>query len=189
MIKRLDQITMARFIDVICGDYSVLLEKEENVDKEILEKCASKLILEYKTIVSPSQVKSMLIDKEEISKENAAILMFRICQTLISLKGYANVKDILTEAGYNVASMSEGQLKNKVDDLLRAAFFAQKRNNEINRSDETDKITVPEDIRSSYYSEVAFLMTYFKMTIDINTITAVIYANIVNRAYLEMKRK
>ena len=42
-------------------------------------------------------------------------------------------------------------------------------------------------IRASFDSEIAFVMTYFKMQIDIHTINAAVYANIVQRANTEIR--
>ena len=44
----------------------------------------------------------------------------------------------------------------------------------------------PEQIRSSFDAEIAFLMTFFKMSIDSRVINAAVYANIVHQADVEI---
>ena len=43
-----------------------------------------------------------------------------------------------------------------------------------------------EQIRSSFDAEIAFLMTFFKMSIDSRVINAAVYANIVHQADVEI---
>ena len=47
-------------------------------------------------------------------------------------------------------------------------------------------IASPEQIRSSFDAEIAFLMTFFKMSIDSRVINAAVYANIVHQADVEI---
>ena len=54
---------------------------------------------------------------------------------------------------------------------------------------ENNQNSRPNNVRESYDTEIAFIMTYFKMNIDINIISAGIYANMVRQADNEIRRK
>ena len=44
-------------------------------------------------------------------------------------------------------------------------------------------------MRESYDAEIAFIMTYYKMNIDVNVVSAGIYANMVRQAEREIKHR
>ena len=70
--------------------------------------------------------------------------------------------------------------------MLRSAIFEQKRNEERRKEEGEEKKATPEQIRSSFDTEIAFLMTYFKMNIDSRIINAAVYANIVHQADVDI---
>lgn len=76
---------------------------------------------------------------------------------------------LLALLSYDTKSMSDEQVKSKVEELLRSALFEQKRSDDM-RSDEKKEKATPEQIRSSFDAEIAFLMTFFKMNIDVRNI-------------------
>ena len=86
MIERLNQITLNDFIELSCGNYACLLSGREFVSESTLKEIASKLLIEYRSIVNPSNMKAMVMDKEDMLKERAKLLSLRICQTLVSLR-------------------------------------------------------------------------------------------------------
>ena len=89
----------------------------------------------------------------------------------------------------NAQNMDNEQLKSKLDYMLHIAIFEQKRNEERRVEEHSEKKAISEQIRSSFDSEVAFLMTYFKMNIDPCLINAALYANIVHQADIEISRR
>lgn len=91
--------------------------------------------------------------------------------------------------GVDVRKMNDEHVKLKVEYMLNSIIFEQKRNEEISREEGKGSNATPEQIRSSFDTEIAFLMTYFKMNIDPNTINAAVYANIVHQAYVEIAIK
>lgn len=145
-----------------------------------LKKRSSDLIIEYKKITNPSGLKSVLVDREDMIKERARVLLFKVCISLIAIDAYDDVRETLALLSYDTKSMSDEQVKSKVEELLRSALFEQKRSDDM-RSDEKKEKATPEQIRSSFDAEIAFLMTFFKMNIDVRNISAAVYANIVHR--------
>ena len=85
MIERLNQISLIDFIELSCGNYVCLLSDEKSAPESELKEIASKLIIEYRSIVNPSGMKAVIMDKEDMVKERAKLLSLRICQTLVSV--------------------------------------------------------------------------------------------------------
>lgn len=186
MIERLNQISLSDFIDISCGEYLCLLSENESKSEEELKERASKLIIDYRNITNPSGVKALILDKEDIMKERTRLLLLRICQTLIAVCCFDEVREVLMQMEVNVHNMDNEQLKSKLDYMLHIAIFEQKRNEERRVEEHSEKKATPEQIRSSFDSEIAFLMTYFKMNIDVHAVSAAVYANIVHQADVEI---
>lgn len=186
MIERLNQISLNDFIELSCGNYNCLLFDGEAATEEELKERATKLIVNYRNIVNPSGMKAMLLDKEDIVKERAKLLSLRICQTLVSINCYDDVREILLLFGVDARGMNDELVKNKLENLLHTAIFEQKRNKERRQEEIKGDKATSEQIRSSFDSEIAFLMTYFKMNIDSRIINAAVYANIVHQADVDI---
>ncbi|MEW9603282.1 hypothetical protein [Bacteroides sp. L008] len=186
MIERLNQISLNDFIELSCGNYNCLLFDGEAATKEELKERATKLIVDYRNIVNPSGMKALILDKEDLVKERARLLSLRICQTLISINCFDDVREVLKLFDVDTRNMSEEQLIFKIDNMLRSAIFERKRNEERRKEEGEEKKATPEQIRSSFDTEIAFLMTYFKMNIDSRIINAAVYANIVHQADVDI---
>ena len=76
MKTRLNQLTMAAFIELHCGDCSVILENGENIPEEDLKKKATDLLFEYRNIVDPVGVKNNTVGtrRETQGKHKSSIL-------------------------------------------------------------------------------------------------------------------
>ncbi|MFT0491517.1 hypothetical protein ACMSDR_20660 [Bacteroides thetaiotaomicron] len=186
MIERLNQISLSDFIDISCGEYLCLLSENESKSEEELKERAQKLIIDYRNITNPSGVKALILDKEDIMKERTHLLLLRICQTLIAVCSFDEVREVLMQMEVNAHNMDNEQLKSKLDYMLHIAIFEQKRNEERRVEEHSEKKATPKQIRSSFDSEIAFLMTYFKMNIDAHAVSAAVYANIVHQADVEI---
>ena len=165
MIERLNQITLNDFIELSCGNYACLLSDCKSMSESTLKEIASKLLVEYRSIVNPSSMKAMIMDKEDMVKERAKLLSLRICQALVSLGFYDDVRQVLGQLNVDTQNMSDEQVISKIDYLLHSAIFEQKRNEERRSEEHKGNKVTPEQIRSSFDAEIAFLMTFFKMSI------------------------
>lgn len=186
MIERLNQITLSDFIELSCGNYACLLSDCKSMSESTLKEIASKLLVEYRSIVNPSNMKAMVMDKEDMLKERAKLLSLRICLALVSLGFYDDVRQVLGQLNVDTRNMSDEQVISKIDYLLHSAIFEQKRNEERRSEEHKGSKATPEQIRSSFDAEIAFLMTFFKMSIDSRVISAAVYANIVHQADVEI---
>lgn len=125
MIERLNQITLNDFIELSCGNYVCLLSDCKSMSESTLKEIASKLLVEYRSIVNPSNMKAMVMDKEDMLKERAKLLSLRICQALVSLGFYDDVRQVLGQLNVDTRNMSDEQVISKIDYLLHSAIFEQ----------------------------------------------------------------
>lgn len=185
---RLNELSLAQFIELVCGDYSVLLKDGETADNELLEKTTSELLDYYRSITDNANFKAQLMEKEERIKSKAKILVLRMCSNLVSYKSYADVRSLLELLEEDVVGLTDRDISEKVDEMLRIAVFEEHRN-EFVKEKEVQIKRSPDEIRASFNAEIAFVMTYFKMNIDINTINAAVYANMIHQAEIQLKSK
>lgn len=183
---RLNELSLAQFIELVCGDYSVLLKDGETADNELLEKTTSELLDYYRSITDNANFKAQLMEKEERIKSKAKILALRMCSNLVSYKSYTDVRSLLELLEEDVVGLTNRDISEKVDEMLRIAVFEEHRNEFVKEKEVQVKRT-PDEIRASFNAEIAFVMTYFKMNIDINTINAAVYANMIHQAKIQLK--
>ncbi len=180
MITRLDQLTMARFIDLLCGDLSVL---EAPVGMSATEKALTmrNIIIEYKDITDSAGLKSFISTLDEKLKNRMAELMFKICLNLLSLQEYDRVREVLQEYGINAMSMNDTRLKAEVEVGLERVLYALKQFEDESQSGEHP------DIRREFDDQIAAMMSYFKFQIDVSTMKASLFAHLVARMHREIK--
>lgn len=183
MITTLSRLPLNSFIELVCGNCSVLRESENECETE-LKKAASDLIYAYRCIVNPSGMETALMDMGDILKVKSKIQLCKILQALLSIQAFEDVKGILAELGYNENTAENMRIR--IERMLAEAEYMKHRLK--NDSPKTKPQTV-EEKRASFDTEIAFLMTYFKMSIDTRIVTAGVYANMLRQADVEIKRK
>lgn len=182
MITTLSRLSLCDFIELLCGNNGVLVEDGDS--DACVSKVASELIYQYQCIVNPSGVESSLIDKEEVIKVRYRIEIVKILKALMSINAVDDVSELLSSMNINVSGTDN--ISKKLDRMLAEAEYMKKRIDDRREEKHTHSA---DDIRRSYDSEIAFLMTYYKMNIDSRNITAGVYANMVHRADVEIKRR
>lgn len=188
MKTRLNQLSMAEFIDLHCGECSVLLENAEHISEEELRKRASDLIFEYRNIVDPVGVKKTLMEYEEKLKENTKIVFFQVCKKLVSMNAIDEVKEVLMMYGINLTSANDEKVSQRVELELNTALHSRERNEAARENVEDDEnADSPDKIRAAYDAEIACLMGFYKMSIDIRNISAAVYANLLTQAVKSMQ--
>lgn len=192
MKTRLNQLTMAAFIELHCGDCSVILENGENIPEEDLKKKATDLLFEYRNIVDPVGVKTTLLEHEERLKENTKVVFFQVCKKLVSISAFNEVKELFGMYGINLASATDETIARRVEQELNTAFHTKERNDAARENYDKESLDTPDKIRASYDAEIASLMGFYKMSIDIQNISAAVYANLLIQAVKsieEIKKK
>lgn len=179
MKEKLSDLTLAEFIDMECGDMNVLKEKHEIVTPEKLAKKRSELSHEFQSIASPASFKSMLIDRDRKGKMRIKAMFFGVLKSLIKIDGFSDVRNLLTKYGVDCRDRDDAWVEREVMAQLNSVTFELKRMG-IEMQDESN--SNPDEIRRSYEGMVADLMIANKMSIDINTIRASVFASMIHKA-------
>ena len=179
MKEKLSDLTLAEFIDMECGDLNVLKEKHEIVTPEMLAKKRSELSHEFQSIASPSSFKSMLIDRDRKGKMRVKAMFFGVLKSLIKIDGFSDVRDLLTKYGVDCRDRDDAWIEREVIAQLNSVTFELKRMSvEIKEEGES----TPDEIRRRYEGMVTDLTIANKMSIDIDSIRASVFASMIHKA-------
>ena len=183
MKTRLDQLTLRELIELSCGDSSVLLDKGETPSEQVKLECARQILSEYKELASPNQAKKDMIEAEELTKLRMKDKCLRICLALCIQERTDMARDVLLELDVkpNLIDNDE-KVQPRCKAMLADVEYEIKRIEELNEEDASKKVANPEDARKTWYSEIAFVMSMLKMSIDPEVVNAAIYANLVHAA-------
>ena len=123
MIEKLEQLTIGQFVDLICGDTSVLHSKREILNETQLVITMRNIVFEYREIVDNAGVKGYLSSVEELIKAKISVVVFQICLNLVSLSEHDKAREVLIEYGINADSMNDQRVTN---DLSESAVNTEK---------------------------------------------------------------
>lgn len=183
MKTRLDQLTLRDLIELSCGDSSVLLDKGDTPSEQVKLDCARQILSEYKELASPNQAKKDMIEAEELTKLRMKDKCLRICLALCSQERTDMARDVLIELDVNPNLIdTDEKVQPRCKAMLADVEYEIKRIEELNEEDASKKVAKPEDARKTWYSEIAFVMSMLKMSIDPASVNAAIYANLVHAA-------
>lgn len=183
MKSRLDQLNLQELIELSCGDPSVLLDKDENITDAVQNTCARQIMAEYKSIAAPNQAKIDMIEAEEGTKLRMKEKCLRICLALCSQGRPDMARDVLLELDVNPNLIdTDDKVLPRCKAMLDEVQYEIKRTDELSSAKGEKKRASKEEIRKSWYSEVAFVMSSLKMNIDPANTNAAIYANLVHTA-------
>ena len=131
-------------------------------------------------VVSPSAVKAGLMDLEDAVKLKSRFLLTNILSAMNAMGEEDRVRVLLAEVGRpNVKDVFA-----TLESMRAECEYLQKKSIDM----KTDKPGhTASEIRESFDAESAFLMTFFKMQINISEISAGVYANMVHQAELQIK--
>lgn len=183
MKTRLDQLTMAEFIELLCGNTSVVMGKHEFPDPKRLERNVRDLILRYQEISDPAGFKIYLSDEEAEVKARMEVVIYTICHGLLAQQKYDEIREIMEECGINAGRMNEQRLSAEVESRLERAKSALAKI----EAEKEDKKEAEVDIRAEFDKRTALMMSHFKFQIDTSTMKASVYASLVARLHAEIK--
>lgn len=185
MKNRLDQYTMAQFIDIACGDYSCI-DAEPETAKEVAES----LIGRYNDASDPVSAKSRLLEQEKRARCKCKVVLYRILLNLINVyKAYDDVRDIFNMLGDNeTAQQDDDVLKARLEQMLRSEEFLQKRLEQEREAEAPEEVS-EDEIRTSFDRQTARLMAHFKFAINHERITASVYASLVDMACRQQRQQ
>lgn len=183
MKQRLEQLTLSQFIELACGDMSVLLGNHEAGNNDKMMIAMRNIVLEYRSIADPGGTNSYLKSIETWIKAKMKVLLFTMCDTIVKLGRYEKVREVLSEYGLPASSWNESRIKGIVQAKLSQA---QRELKEIDA--ENEKLDKDRDrIRFEFDEQIALIMAHFKFQIDPTTIKASLYAHLVKRYNREVK--
>lgn len=165
---RLDDITIGAYIELQCGDYSVLGDCKDK------DKIANTLTEEYNDIVNPASAKIKVSKSGKRIKLAMRMQCAEMCLALIEGGGMEEAISSMNGIGYNC---TKDNVKIKADGVISECRYMLDRMDM--ESGKEQKEQTPEEIRGSYTRERSFLMTYNKLYIDKNIMSASEYAYIV----------
>lgn len=183
MKTRLDQLTMAEFIELLCGNTSVVMGKHEFPDPKRLERNVRDLILRYQEISDPAGFRIYLSDEEAEVKARMEVVIYTICHGLLAQQKYDEIREIMEECGINAGRMNEQRLSAEVESRLERAKSALAKI----EAEKEDKKEAEVDIRAEFDKRTALMMSHFKFQIDTSTMKASVYASLVARLHTEIK--
>lgn len=181
MVTELDKISVAGFIEVCSGNLSVLAEnEEERNDSEMLKECADRLISAYYGITDHAGEEMRFRENYSHEKLRCKLAIYSICKDLIArFDDKDNVRQILNLAKLNCPS-NDASIEKAVDaGLARTKYELEKWKLHNRKEEQTEE---KPDIKAGFMSQIASLMAFYKMSIDINNTNAMVYANLVAQA-------
>lgn len=175
----------------MCGDFSVIKEPGDKDDANAIAEAATKLIIDYENTVDPLGYKQRLTDAIDERRRDMKLMMLRLCCAVAELGEVDKAKEALKLYGWNVDKLDTDRLIQKIEaEAKRFEAQIKREEEEKNRKKKSEDERPPADeIRATYDKEAAFVMTYFKMQINLSEISASVYANIVAHAMDEIKHK
>ena len=185
MITSLSKLAMRQYIDLVCGDMSVITETDESVPPAKLVEARKQLIFEYSRLSDDAGSKIFISNHASRVKAKAELTLFQCLNNALALGAFDDVRGVLKEYGI-ARQMDDEQLAAEVKRLLKRATTNIKRMNGEETA-KSDKEPSPEEIRTNFDRQAASLMTYFKFQIDLDRITASQFACMVDQAHKQIK--
>ena len=103
--------------------------------------------------------------------------------------GTDEVRDILTIAGQgNIAKRGNDSMKSKIEQSLRSEEALRERL-ENERKNTPLQNASEDDVRASFDQQTARLMAHFKFAINHDSVSASVYANLVNMACKQQRQQ
>lgn len=183
MIEKLEQLTLSKFVDLVCGDTSVLLGAHEVGNTNQITVATRNIVFEYRTIADPGGTNSYFKHVADWIKAKISVIVFTMCHNLVSLKQYDRVRDILGDYGLSASKWNDS----RVEGTVKAKQAQAQRELDEMETENESAVAEREKIRSQFDTQTAALMAYFKFQIDPATIKATLYANLVARYNREIK--
>ena len=183
MKDTLEQLTLSQFIDLVCGNTDVLLDRHEIGQANKIALATRNIILEYRAIADPGGTGTYFKRIEEWIKSKINVIIFTMCSNLTQLKQYEKAREVLVEYGLSASGWSDS----RIDGTIQAKLAKSQRELSILEEENEKANTEKGKIRNQFDAQVASLMAHFKFQIDPSTIKATLYAHLVARFNREVK--
>ena len=183
MKQKLEELTIGQFVDLICGDASVLLGRHEIASPQRQAAAIRDIVFEYREFSDRAGAQSYLSNIEELIRNKVRMSIFSECLELVRIRKYETARNIMEQLGIGVTKMSDERLTAEIKSQLARAKQAEARAKENSHDPDSDAA----EIRRSFDEQTAALIAFFKFQIDTETMKATIYALLVARYNREIK--
>lgn len=190
---RLDELCLAEFIDIACGEYGGLAERVGlPASSEEVKKLASSLIVAYRGVADPVGMKMFVSEHGGDAKDMAKVVMYGLMKALVDNGEPDDVEEVrrvlVEELGRSrCGRMSVEELSAFLSKESRGVEFSiEKKKSKKEASTEVHRSS---DVRLGFDAEIAWVMSHYKMSIDTRVVSASVYANLVKNAVEEVKRR
>ena len=183
MKTRLDQLTTAEFIDLVCGNKDVILGKHEIPNPYKLTIALRNIVMEYRSIADPGGNATYLQRVDAIIKSRIAVTVYSMCQNLVLLQQFDRAREVLIAAGLPAEGWNDKRIESEVHIQLQKSKRAFDEADKDDDNSEEDK----ENIRNAFNGMIAAMMAHFKFQIDEVKMMAPVFAHLVARYHAEMK--
>lgn len=183
MKTRLDQLTTAEFIELVCGNSEVLLGKRETVRPYTLAIALRNIVMEYRSIADPGGNASYFQRINSLIKARLSVAIYAYGQMLVDMQLFEDARDLLISAGHPATGWNLKRIKSEVHIQLQKSRRIMDEPENDEKENQEDK----EHIRDSFNSMIAAMMAHFKFQIDIATMMAPVFAHLVERYHAEIK--
>lgn len=191
---RLDELCLADFIDIACGEYGGLAERVGlPASSEEVQKLAASLIVAYRGVADPVGMRMYVSEHGGDAKDRAKMVMYGLMKALVDNgepDDVEEVKRILVETigRSRCGRMSVEELSAFLGKESKGVEFSVERK-KAKKGASTDVHRSSDDVRLGFDAEIAWVMSHYKMSIDTRVVSASVYANLVKNAVAEVKMK
>ena len=191
---RLDELCLAEFIDIACGEYGDLAERVGlPASSEEVKKLASSLIVAYRGVADPVGMKMFVSEHGGDAKDRAKMVMYGLMKALVDNGEPDDIEEVrrvlVEELGRSrCGRMSVEELSAFLSKESRGVEFSiEKKKSKKGAATEVHRSS--DDVRLGFDAEIAWVMSHYKMSIDTRVVSASVYANLVKSAVDEVKRR
>lgn len=191
---RLDELCLAEFIDIACGEYGGLADRVGlPASSEEVKKLASSLIVAYRGVADPVGMKMFVSEHGGDAKDRAKVVMYGLMKALVVNGEPDDIEEVrrvlVEELGRSrCGRMSVEELLAFLSKESRGVEFSMERKR-AKREASTEAHRSSDDVRLGFDAEIAWIMSHYKMSIDTRVVSASVYANLVKNAVDEVKRR
>ena len=183
MKTRLDELTAAEFIELVCGNKDVLLGKHEMPNADKLTIALRNIIMEYRSIADSGGNAAYFKRVEELIRARLAVTVYAMCQNLVALERFGEVREILIAAGLPAEKWNDKRIESEVHIQLQKGKRAFEEADKGTDEGEDDA----RQIRDAFNGLIASMMAQFKFQIDVSQMMAPVFAHLVARYHAEIK--
>lgn len=179
--KSLEDIPLARFIDVFLGDSGKAV-KEGTVGKQEAKRAARKLCGEYVSIVGGKSALAQLGRRDGMLRVQMRLACLDACRRLALLDDWDGVRGVLRALGYEFRPGERERMRRKLDSVEASDRYKLERMRASAATDGGVKMD-----REYFTRERVAVMGHVKMYIDPEVFTASEYAWMVRRMCDELE--